>query len=184
MRWIIPRNVSRAAVLALALIAISALSACGPKVHVRTDVAPGIDLERYGTYAFLDATDGRSSLDTRVEDAVSRRLDALGLSRVPLDGANLAVSYDRLIEIETRYLDAFARTFYSHERFENGTLLIELVDRATAEVVWSASAQSELRVVARGYGVSAIRFEPTEELPEWKIEDKVNRMMKPFGGTR
>lgn len=164
----------------LALLLVSALAACS-NVTVRVDKASRMNLVEFGTYAYMDVTSATSAeLEERIQAAVDEQMSAIGLTRVAREEARLLVAFDTLVEVETRYIDPFERAFYSHEKVEEGTLVLEMIDSTDDDVVWSGTAHSQLRVVARGSGVTSIQYEPTDEKPKWEVEEKVRRLLKRF----
>jgi len=170
---------STSLVRALAACLLPLAAACS-NVRVQADSTARTDLAAFGTYAYMDGSAESEQLEERIEAALDVELAEIGLTRVPRDDARLLVAYDTFVEVETRYLDPFERAFYNHERYEVGTLLLEMIAAEDDRVVWSGTAESQLRVVARGSGLDSVRYEPTDEQPDWKVQEKVERLLARF----
>jgi hypothetical protein len=96
-------------------------------------------------------------LDSRVRSAVDRELAARGLEQLP-SGGDLGVVYHAAIEgrMDVYNVDrsygyrpywGWAGPVYTetHVRyFDEGTLILDLVDMSTQKLVWRASAQAEV----------------------------------------
>jgi hypothetical protein len=149
-------------VLSIALAA--ALLQFGCAVAVRTDFDHGADLSNYETFdwiappqrassdAQLDSQDPFSSnslLDKRIRAAVERELDARGFRKSEGTDSDIRLNYhvifsDKLVASGTDfgYLDryhygGFSTGFnYSVRQYKEGTIIIDVVDRATDQLVW------------------------------------------------
>lgn len=164
----------------LALLALALLPACqGPVVQV-DELQTDVDLTGYTTFGFApggSATgDPEPGLDSRIEDALTRELTRRGLRRTFRDQAQLEVFYGSSVEVQQRNLDPYFEPFNNVERFEVGTIWVELVHRRTEELVWSASGRKELRVVQVGSGVSRTTFTDTDEPRRWPVDSIVGEL--------
>jgi hypothetical protein len=140
------------------IVSCAVLVACGPRVEVRAERSTIATFPRYRTYVWaasvvparspgeMDA----SLLDRRIRDAVDRRLAAKGYVRTEGTGT-LVVDYD--VRTRTGSTDSFS-DYFRYRRlgganeaevayvsgFEEGTLVVQLVDPRSREVAYRASA--------------------------------------------
>jgi hypothetical protein len=144
--------------------ALLLLAACQSAPHVRTRSAPGVDLGAYRTYAFVasPSTDrhGYKTLTTRqLETSVAREMEARGYVRA--DAADLVVNFNVATreKLESWPGPGLGAGFggWRHgygwgigvgteeiRTVTEGTLTIDVVDRARKELIWSGSAIGEL----------------------------------------
>ena len=147
------------------LVCATALAACGPRVAVHAERSTIATFGRYDTYAWSGgAAPARSAAETeaslvdwRIRNAVDRGLQAKGYVRTT-GPASLLVNYDVVV----RQQDAYSFSEYFRYRqlggtegmgtswvqgYEEGTLVLYLVDARTRELAYRASATS---VIASG----------------------------------
>ncbi len=149
------------------VVAALALGACQTLPRIRTETAPGADLARYHTYDFYDkpSTDrrGYKTITTRtIEDAVDREMRLRGYVR-SADNPDLKINFNiaRRDKVTTRpgpsvgfgYGWGGWRSHYGYdlafmgrdvETVTEGTLTIDVVDRAKNELMWTGSASRTL----------------------------------------
>lgn len=155
--------------LTAALIASAALVGCatGPKIH--TVQAPGVDLSTYQTFAFVDplGTDraGYASLiSQQLKFSSSRELELRGMTFVDdVTEADLLINFyadlDERIRTRTVQDPFYGPGFYDYrygyyspwptystrtevESYSEGTLIIDLIDAASNEMVWEGVARN------------------------------------------
>lgn len=135
-------------------------------VRVSTDYDPSVDFTGFGSYAWLDDSSGvegdredvTSLLDRRIRQAIEDELEAKGLARVERDEAEVLVSYhlsvDKKLDVDTintgvgyyrGWYGASAHTETIVREYEEGTLLVDLVEPGSRQLVWRGSGQSRLR---------------------------------------
>lgn len=155
--------------------AICLFAACGcSTLSVSYDYDSTADFSQYKTYAWLESKGKAHSdpridndlLDGRIRRSVDAELGLKGLSRVPEPEADLLVGYhvtlDRKIEVST--VDstygygrgpAWGRYGYGGridvpetrvDQYDEGTLLLDLVDRKTQRLVWRGSATDRVEL--------------------------------------
>jgi hypothetical protein len=155
-------------VLRLAL-ALAALSLGCATVSVSTDFDRAADFSRYHTFTFVGGhirvngvpDDNNTLVKDRIESAVVAVMQAKGLARAT-ENADLAVGYlagaHTRTEIEAMppyapgvgpywyggwwgpgYTDWWTRTY------EEGTLVIDLIDQTSHRLVWRAYARTEIQ---------------------------------------
>ena len=135
-------------------------------MQVTTDFDRFFRFGSIGTYAWLPDPPGHAGdpllhndlIDARVRAAVDRELRAHGYTRVPVDEADIHVTYYLGLEtvvswrmVSQSYLyssSGFAdrhRTETHLRQFEQGTLLIDVLDPMRRRLVWRGSAQARVR---------------------------------------
>lgn len=148
----------------LGLMMILALAACASEPDIRTDYDQSADFAAYRTFGFEEklGTDagGYSSLTTqRLKDAVTRELTARGY--VAAAEPDLLVNFYARMEDKLRVAPAppmlgpyygYRRGFYDPwpgygwggpqvvDSYTQGTLNIDLIDRARRQLVWEGVA--------------------------------------------
>lgn len=135
---------------ALAVVGWLLASCSGIRAHANYD--PETDFGRYTSYAWYDppAPDvgGLSiELDEELERRLVRRVDEGlergGLTRAEAIGADLRVRYRVTVEERVQHNDPY----YVHDlqtTYEEGSLVIELVDPDTGEPAWRGIASARL----------------------------------------
>ncbi len=135
-------------------------------IHVTTDFDPSANFSDAKSYAWFDERSGvqgdradvTSLLDRRVRSAVDAELQAKGLARVDKSAAKLFVTYhlgvESKLDIDTinsgygygRYgrYGGIATTTTVRE-YQEGTLLIDLVDPSSKQLIWRGAGQARLR---------------------------------------
>ncbi|MAJ59402.1 MAG: hypothetical protein CBC48_05145 [bacterium TMED88] len=137
--------------------------------HVTSDYNPEIDFSQYGTYFWLpapdptDKTNGAQNdglLNQRIERAVDAVLSKKGMRRVEerADASLLVTEHinakQKLRVNTTNYGYGYGRWGYwggpgytdtTVHQYQQGTLILDLIDAKNKELVWRGSAQSQLR---------------------------------------
>jgi hypothetical protein len=163
--------------LLLALAGFTALAAAqefklskddGPEVKVAA--AEGADFSLYKTFAWSGTQEPVSNPANhiRITRAVERELMAKGLSKSDKQPPDLRLHYFGRIEKKlkgtSRQADAYSptadvKTIVDFSRVKEGTLILELIDRKSDQVVWR--------------GVATETVAPPDE-----TEAQINRMVK------
>ena len=172
-------------VLGAALLAVTAMWTSCSAARVRTDVAPDYDFASVRSYAWTRDT-GRPEegaervadreLADRIRTAVSPRLEAVGVDNVAEDDADVLLRQRATVVEEVQENDPYF-AFYTVERYEVGTITIEILDRESGAVVWSGSGRRKLRDVARGTGLNTVRYRETEAERDWQAEAVVAEIL-------
>jgi hypothetical protein len=151
-----------------AALLLLGVSACETLPKIRTETAPGADMSQYHTYDFFDkpSTDrrGYKTITTRtIEDAVDREMRLRGYTRSSAN-PDLKLNFDiaKHDKVTSRPGPSLAvgygwggwRSHYGYgigfgdrsdvETVTEGTLTIDVVDRAKNELMWSGSASRTL----------------------------------------
>ena len=163
------------------LVSLAALPACGPRVEVHGERSTIATFGRYGTYAWATgATAARSPreaeasvFDWRLRNAVDRGLAAKGYVRTE-GAASLLVDYN--VATTERDADTFLGYFRYRQLggarevgdayvrgYQEGTLVLYLLDARTGELAYRASATGLMG---------------EEEADKKRLEDAVGRMFE------
>jgi hypothetical protein len=158
------RRPGRRAIVTIAAVVLAVASGCAStQRQVRSDYDHTADFGQYRTYGFLPAA-GRSPtggdystlVAQRIEAAISRELEARGYVRSPTPDllVNFQVTVKNVQEVTTvpsagppvysyRYGRYGGWPAYSYETwvrdYDEGTLLIDLVDANRQQLVWEAA---------------------------------------------
>jgi len=145
----------------LALVVLLMLAACSP-VTVRTDHDTSADFSHLRTYGWLqkpsdlprDPRIDNDLLDSRVHSAVNDELNSKGFSEAP--NPDFRVTYHVMLQSKldvqsfpVAYGYGLGRvgamsTDVRVSEYEVGTLLLDVVDSGTNELVWRGSAQARI----------------------------------------
>jgi hypothetical protein len=147
------------AVVAAALVA----TACTSGPEIRRDVSPSASFGTYKTFAFFPelATD-RAGYETvftaRLKDATRRQMEMKGYTYAETDPDGYRGGYGYAMSTPT------VETY----EYKQGTLTIDLVDRAKNALVWNATAEGRVSKEARknpGPAIDAVVTEMMAPLP-------------------
>lgn len=146
------------------------LVACS-SMDVRSHRAPAADLTGFRSYAWAEAPgsvegDIRMAnnplVDARIRETVEREMRVRGWRLVAAPDADLRLAYHAALEgkldVETFYdyypyarRRGFVVSRTESREYDQGTLVLDLIDGASGEVVWRGSAQAELHSQTREY---------------------------------
>ena len=129
-----------------------------------------VDFSRYETWSWHRAVTPAGNLvtDKRIREAIEKGLAARGISRVDRDGTLLVVYHaSKTIEIElTPIKSGIASTPTRIRYVEKGSLVVDLLDAASGDVVW------------RGHAAGALRFGPGEIAEQ--VKTAVEKLLESF----
>jgi hypothetical protein len=164
------QSLRRLRVLAPAAAAVLLVAGCAAGPRIRSQSAPNADVTRYQTYGFFeklgtDTSTYASVLSLNLKEATSREMERRGYRRVD-QGADLLVNFDVTTKdrIESRGTAGpvglglglgWGDWRYGYgwglgirdtmiQTVTDGTLTVDVVDRAKNEIVWSGSAASQV----------------------------------------
>lgn len=141
------------------------LAGCSSVREIKTDQAPGFSIGKYKTFDFYqtDVTgETVPGFDTRVQwikNEIAKQLTAKGLTQSSTDPdllVNVGINIEEKIQtretdIRTdgmRYTGQRNYSWQSQEvevgRYKDGTIKVDLVDRASGQQVWQGTAASVL----------------------------------------
>src|SRR6266851_4088576 len=126
--------------------------------QVKTDFDHHANFSQYKTYSWQEIKPANSLWDARIKDAVDAKLAAKGWSQVA-SGGDIAV-----VAIATSHTEKTLRTFYdgmgggwrwrgfggmgeattTEEDYKEGTLVVDLYDAKTKQLIWRGSAEDTL----------------------------------------
>ncbi|MEE4638042.1 MAG: DUF4136 domain-containing protein [Wenzhouxiangella sp.] len=154
-----------------ALLLLALLSACATGPRVYTSTAPGVDLSSYQRFAFVeplgtDRAGYASIISQQLTFSTRRELELRGLAFVEdAEQADLLVNFLGHLDeqIRTRQVtDPFyGPSFYDFrygyynpwpaysistevQQYSEGTLVIDLIDAQTQQMVWEGTARNEV----------------------------------------
>ena len=144
-------------ILVVTMLAITACSS----LRTNTDFDPSVSFAQFKTYAWIESKDAQSSyhldglLDQRVRAAVESQLSAKGVTPAPKESADLLVNYitkiDKKMDVDTFNSNLGYNPYYGPRwglwgtgmqtqttvrEYEVGTLILDLIDRKTGQLVW------------------------------------------------
>jgi len=126
--------------------------------HVQTDFDHRANFSRYKTYSWQEVKASNSLWDDRIKDAVNAQLAAKGWTQVD-NGADVAI-----VAIKTTRTEKTLQTFYdglgggwrwrgfggfgesttTEQDYKEGTLVVDMYDASTKQLIWRASAEDML----------------------------------------
>lgn len=157
--------------LITALMAALMLAGCATGPQIQTSAAPGVDLTAYQRFAFVEplGTDraGYASLiSQQLVFSTRRELELRGLEFAEsADQADLLVNFQTHLDerIRTRQVTDpyYGPSFYDYrygfyspwpayststevQQYSEGTLVIDLIDARTMQMVWEGKAKNEI----------------------------------------
>ena len=126
--------------------------------HVKTDFDHQANFSQYKTYSWQEIKPANSLWDARIKNAVDAQLAAKGWTQVD-NGGDVAI-----VAIKTTQTQRTLQTFYdgmgggwrwrgmggfgqsttSEQDYKEGTLVVDLYDAKTKQLIWRGSAQDTL----------------------------------------
>ena len=133
-------------------------STAGFAQNVQTDFDHQVHFTQYKSYSWQEIKPGDSLWDSRIKTAVNVQLEAKGLRQVA-DGGDIAI-----VAIKTSQKQRTLQTFYddfgggwrwrgfggfgesttTEQDYQEGTLVIDLYDGKTKQLIWRGSTESVL----------------------------------------
>ena len=138
--------------LALAMALLAAGMAWGQ--DVRYNFMPGTDFSKYHSYKWVTIEGGSHPnmiVDQEIKQAVDSQLAAKGLTKTDGDKADLYVGYQIAVDQEKQW-NAFGMGgarwggmgSATSSTISNGTLVLDLYDPTTKQLVWTGNATKTL----------------------------------------
>lgn len=162
------------------------VAGCSSGITVNHDFEPDADFSHYKTYAWIDqpastmgnaANAGRSNalLDQRIKQAVNDQLAKEGFT-VNDSAPDVLMAYHTGVENKVDVTDwgyTYGSYYYGYPRrdvtvtsYEQGTLIVDMIDGHTKELVWRGSAQATLLQ------------NPTPEKIQQRLNEAVGKMFQ------
>ena len=166
-------------------IAALLLAGCSNEIHVYSDTDPDYDLWSYKTFNWgptLDSEQDKNPLrynefnDKRIKTATDEQLRQLGY-RIDSDHPDLILHYHIVVEDQATialepygyfYGPFWMRMHTNVYPYREGTLIIDMMDAKTNNLVW------------RGWAVSAIEDHYTPAEVDHLIKSAVSRIFRKF----
>lgn len=147
------------------------LAACGPTLKVTSDYDHQANFSNYKTFAFYNPVGDKSSISelnrNRIQNAVIAQMQAKGYTEADTSSADLLVNTitvakeGKNVTANTDYYGyggfyrpygywgggmgmATSTTNYSVDKYIDGSLIIDVVDRAKRNMVWHGVGNSEI----------------------------------------
>ena len=169
----------------LLISSIIFLISCGPTIQVFSDHDKDVNIQSYNNYGWLDIKEIEAKnndprfynelTDKRIRDAVNKEMGAKGFV-LKTSNVQLKLHYHIIIEnksvvatepVGTRYGAYWEKNRTSVFQYKEGTLIIDLMDANTNQLVW------------RGWATDVITDKTTKE-PEKSINNAVQQIFKKF----
>ena len=143
---------SRVAFLVAALVVTSASA----WANITTDYDHKVDFAHYKTYSWGNVKTPDSLWDSRIRQAVDGQLAAKGLTQVPSGGDVVVTARDAIHNQEQlntfydnfgggrRFGGGFGTSTTNVDTYKVGTLIIDVIDAQTKNLVWRGAATDTL----------------------------------------
>jgi hypothetical protein len=159
---------------------------CSSSVKITWDYDKNADFKKYKSYNFAQSVNHsrlKSVSKELIESAVTREMDARGYRKsnsLAIDlWIDLFIAFDKtMMTTETndqivgmrpyRYGGGFSNSFTDQHTFVEGTLVIDMIDGKTNEIIWE------------GRAVTSIRDEQPDDSKEKLINDVVTKIFKKY----
>jgi|SRR5438132_8545325 len=159
-----------------AAVSLATLTA-GFAQDVQTDFDHQANFAQYKTYSWQEIKPGASLWDSRIKSAVNAQLEAKGLAQVAGGGdiAIVAIKTSQTMRTLQTFYDGFGggwrwrgfgESTTTEQDYQEGTLVIDLYDGKTKQLIWRGSTESALSDKA--------------EKNEKNLDKGVNKMFKNF----
>lgn len=140
--------------LGLGLMLALLVVAGGSAQDVKYNFMPGTNFAKYKTYKWVNIEGGshpNQIVDAEIKQAVDSQLASKGLTKTDSDKADLYVGYQIAVDQEKQW-NAFGMggarwggmASATSSTISNGTLVLDLYDPATEQLVWSGNATKTL----------------------------------------
>lgn len=160
----------------LVVVSGALLTACGSSIQVDTMTPPSSVLAQGRTYTWRGGSGGADGngllannpeVDRLIRRVIDEELQARGFTKATGGRADLGVAYAAALEGQIRVDEvnrfygyrrgAYIATWTEVEEFDLGSLVIDISDPASGELVWRGSAETELDRTDREYRESMLR---------------------------
>lgn len=139
-------------VISLAIMLMASMVTAGQDVTY--NFMPGADFSKYHTYKWVMIEGGshpNQIVDAEIKQAVDSQLAAKGLTKTDSDKADLYVGYQISVDQERQW-NAYSMggvrwggmASATSSTISNGTLVLDMYDPATKQLVWTGNATKTL----------------------------------------
>ncbi len=118
-------------------------------------------------------------LVAEVRVAIKEQLLGRGLRQVTRKEAEFLIDHELSVRTEVRTRDPFFG-LDPVEQYEIGTLTIQVLEPSTNAPIWTGKASGDLRLSGVPVSPFQMRFAPTENPRNWKIEKRVEKILAEF----
>jgi len=142
--------------LKFVLMLVLTLCVCGTAVaqDVKYNYMPGTDFSKYKTYKWVseDNVHPNQIVDQQIKIAIDQQLASKGLTKTDSDKADLYIGYQVSIDQEKQW-NAYGggvgwrmggMASATSTTIQNGTLILDIYDPATKQLVWRGTATKTL----------------------------------------
>jgi hypothetical protein len=175
--------------LMITAIAAAALAGCAT-LTVSSHIESGINFAEYVTYDWGPPDNlpvGDPRLDNNpffndyLQGAIEKKMAVMGYERAEHGGADLLIHYHASVtqkidvyDVDHRYGYCYGNCEPEYSDYEQGTLVVDLVDTHTNKVVWRGWAQDSMNGII-----------DDQDRLEKQVDDSVTKMMMrlPRGGA-
>ena len=122
--------------------------------HVKVDYDQQANFNNYKTYSWGKVQTANSIWDARVKDAINAELGAKGWTEIPSDGNATLVAVETTHtkpQLNTLYdgmggwrWGGFGETTTTVQSYKIGTLVVDMFDTASKNLIWRASSSDAL----------------------------------------
>lgn len=181
------KSLRRLVALSVALASLATLAGCAG-FRVNTDYDPGADFSSFRTYAWLPPQPGpldrrlhNDLVDARIRLAMESALAERGFDQAQSQKADFLITYylgiESRINVQTvHHTWGYSRRGWSGgvstrthvDQYEQGTLMIDVLEPSTRRLVWRGSTDARIRQ----------RSDPVSR--QARISDAVEAIMKRF----
>ncbi|MEO5603847.1 MAG: DUF4136 domain-containing protein [Cyclobacteriaceae bacterium] len=172
----------------LIISALAILAECSPQIRVFSDYDPDYDVWTYKTFDWgqtVNIEAGKNPLhynelnDKRIKEAVRQQMTSRGYE-LTSDNPDLILHYHIIVDNQSvittepygyRYSPYWMRTQTNVYSYREGTLILDLMDKKTNNLIW------------RGWAVSAIDEVDPEKVDDL-IKTAISRIFKKFPKTQ
>lgn len=177
---------------ALALLIVAVLASACSGVQVVSEATAPDALRGVASYSWTSRPTpsdvaGRATYEPDLARDAQQRIDAAlqarGWKKVRESRADVLLTEHFFVETVERQKDPYFN-YYTLEVDEIGRFALEAIDPRTDERLWIGIAESRLRVVARGVGVSSVQTVGTDAERDWKLATKVDAVLRRLPAAR
>ncbi len=166
------------------LLLFSLVLILGSCSTIKTNADPNFRIHPGDTYAWIDSapsevSDGEDVPWDEFRQTIEGEFQRHRIQRVAANEASLLVRARLTVEeVETHDYDP-GSDLYSEEKYEVGSLSIELLAGDTRRRMWTGECRHRLRYVARtNSGDPRGSWVPTREARKWRVEPVVTRIFQ------
>ena len=131
--------------LGLAVVLVTACTAVLAQ-DVTVNSMPGTNFAKYHTYKWVSIEGGahpNQIVDQEIKQSIDAQLATKGLTKTDADNADLYVAYQVAVDQEKQW-NAFGMGQATQSTISNGTLVLDMYDPGSKQLVWQGRATKTL----------------------------------------